>query len=121
MKNLCTILLFSLLFIACKKDKTDDFPYTGSWEGTYSGSDNGTWKGDVTSDGTFTGTATTNLAPGFPIAFDGTVNETGALSADLSIMGYTLNFAGQIAGNAVTGTWTSSTPGLAGTFNGQRK
>lgn len=121
MKNILALILCTLLFTACKKDKKDAFAYYGHWEGTYTGIDNGTWKGDVAQDGTFAGIASSNMAPGFGFNINGTVSNTGHLTASFSLMGYSVNFLGQFNGNNVSGTWVADSVNMGGIWSGQRK
>jgi len=121
MKNILTLILCTLLFTACKKDKNDAFAYYGHWEGTYSGVLNGTWKGDVAQDGKFTGTASSDMVPGIGINIDGTVSNSGYLTASFGLMGYSVNFQGQFNGNNVSGTWIADSVNMGGIWSGQRK
>ncbi|HRO42244.1 MAG TPA: hypothetical protein PL009_05385 [Flavipsychrobacter sp.] len=120
MRYLLTILLCTVTFFACKK-KDNGFPHQGQWEGTYSGVDNGTWKGDISSEGIFTGTASSSLAPTFSFNVTGTVTDAGAISASFNLLSYSVNFTGQISSNTVSGTWVADSVGIGGIWTGQRK
>jgi len=121
MKQLIAIMLLCLVaFTACKKS-SDGFPYEGAWRGTYAGADNGTWTATIANDGTFNGSATSALAPTFPLAITGKVSNTGKLTASYNFMNYKVSFDGQLTGNNASGTWKTDTLSLGGTWTGQRQ
>ena len=91
------------------------------YQGTYSGDDNGTWKSTISTDGKFTGTATSNLAPNYPFTINGTVSNTGVIEAKYSYLSYTASFKGQITGSEASGTWKTDTLNLGGTWSGKKQ
>ncbi len=122
MKKLTASLLVIISLFACNsKDEEYVFPYTGNYQGTYSGDDNGTWKSTISTDGKFTGTATSNLAPNYPFTINGTVSNTGVIEAKYSYLSYTASFKGQITGSEASGTWKTDTLNLGGTWSGKKQ
>lgn len=122
-KIVAAIFLLSVITVFSCKDKDDEyvFPYTGTWAGTYTGTDNGKWQAAITSDGNFSGTATSNLAPNFPFNITGTVSNTGKLSAQYNYLSITASFDGQITGTNASGTWSADTMNVGGTWTGSRQ
>jgi hypothetical protein len=116
---LCVVVLFS-----CKdKDAKYVFPYTGNWGGTYTYNNliNGTWDGTISDDGTFKGSASNPIMPTVKVEMNGTVSSTGAINATYQYMNYSVVFAGQIMGDSASGTWTTDTMNITGTWKGARK
>ena len=115
------LTIIAILFSCNGKDDEYVFPYTGAWAGTYSGMDKGTWQADITTDGKFTGTAASNLAPDFPLNINGTVSNTGVIEASYTYIGVTASFMGQITGDEVVGTWSADTLNIGGTWEGSKQ
>jgi len=69
----------------------------------------------------FTGIASSQFAPDFPLNINGTVSNTGVIEASYSYMGVTAGFMGQITGNDAVGTWSADTLNISGTWEGSKQ
>jgi hypothetical protein len=121
MKKLLLILLcLPLLFNSCKKEEEDNpnSPFIGYWSGTYSGDDaSGFWNGTISSNGEINGEASSvDLPEGVDLS--GTVTNSGDFTAIIGTGSLGINFIGQLSGNSGSGTWSSSTSGWTGTWEG---
>lgn len=131
-----TIKLFAVLAVAvftissCSKDETEptptptntDSPYMGNWEGTFDGGDDGTWAMTVDKAGALTGTFYSNNSME-TYSYTGNVDSKGAITADISVNGVTLDFSGQASADAKTasGTWGNPSIPITGTWTGAKK
>ena len=121
MKKLLLILLcLPILFTTCKKEEKDNpnSPFIGYWSGTYSGDDvSGFWNGTISSNGEINGEASSvDLPEG--VDLNGTVTNSGDFTAIIGTGSLGINFIGQLSGNSGSGTWSSSTNGWTGTWEG---
>lgn len=126
MKKIITaMLLLSVVTMFSCKDKDDEyvFPYTGNWGGTYTYNNllNGTWESTISPDGKFTGTASNPVMPDIKVEMTGTVSNAGVIDAEYKYMNYTVSFDGQITGTQASGTWSTDTMDITGTWTGSKK
>ena len=118
------VLLSAITLFSCKKDKDQQtFPYAGNWGGTYTSSMfiSGTWDAVISTDGKFTGTASNPIDSSVTVEVLGTVNSAGVIDAEYKYATITASFDGQITGTQVTGTWSTDTLGISGTWVGAKK
>ena len=122
-KILYILLLTSIIFSACKEEENNpDSPFIGYWSGDYSGDDDfGRWNGTIDANGDINGTAnSTSTNSNFPASFvlNGTVTNSGSFTAAIGVGSSGINFIGQLSGNSGNGTWSSTTNGWTGTWQG---
>jgi len=120
-KILYILLLTSIIFSACKEEENNpDSPFIGYWSGNYSGDDDsGIWNGTISANGDINGTASSSSSdlPDF-INLNGTVTNSGSFTAAIGVGSSGINFIGQLSGNSGNGTWSSTTNGWSGTWQG---
>ena len=118
-KLLYTFLAVSIMFSACKKEEEENpsSPFVGYWSGNYSGDYDGQWDANISSAGEINGGAySVDLPEG--VDLNGTVTNSGDFTAIIGTGSLGINFIGQLSGNSGSGTWSSSTNGWAGTWEG---
>jgi hypothetical protein len=127
LKLIISILFLTILTFSCSEDETPvvvedlNHAYMGSWEGTFTGGDVGTWQMEVDKDGKFSGSFTGQTGNIFYFT-DGSINETGVITAIIDVNGVTLDFDGQgSGGNSATGTWGNPSANITGTWLGSKK
>jgi hypothetical protein len=116
-KILLIVLLIPLLFTTCKKE--EDNTFSGSWTGTYSGDDYGIWAATISSTGNINGSATNSLGDNQTLS--GSVTTNGSFSATVGTGTLGSNFVGQFSGNSGSGTWSNSSVGFTGTWEGDKQ
>ncbi len=98
------------------KNKLTKVIYSGTYSGTYTGGDSGTWNITVNSDGSITGTTTSDDYGPFTV--------TGTLSGNTATLtatsGATLTTTISSAG-VVNGTWSNSSAEISGSLTGNKK
>ena len=129
MKKLLYILLaVSLIFSACKKDNNNNnntntstnSQFSGDWEGTFSGDDYGYWTAIISSTGNINGSTVSNQT-GDLQTLNGSVTNSGSFSATVGTGTLGSNFVGQFSGNSGSGTWSNSSVGFTGTWEGDKQ
>ena len=119
-KLLYTLLAVSLIFSACKKEEDNaSSQFSGSWTGTYSGDDSGVWAATISSTGNINGSATNSLGDNQTLS--GSVTTNGSFSATVGTGTLGSNFVGQFSGNSGSGTWSNSSVGFTGTWEGDKQ
>jgi len=122
-KILLIVLLIPLLFTTCKKEEDNtsstSSQFSGSWTGTYSGDDSGVWAATISSTGDVNGNSTN--ANGDNQTLSGSVTNSGSFSATVGTGTLGSNFVGQFSGNSGSGTWSNSSVGFTGTWEGDKK
>ena len=117
-KLLYTLLAVSIIFSACKKEEEDNI-FTGNWTGTYSGDDSGVWAATISSTGDINGSSTNSIGDNQNLS--GSVTSNGSFSATAGSGTLGSNFVGQLSGNSGSGTWTNSSVGFTGTWEGDKQ
>ena len=119
MKKLFYILLaVSLIFSSCKKEEEDNI-FSGNWTGTYSGNDSGVWAATISSTGDINGSSTNSSGDNQNLS--GSVTSNGSFSATAGTGTLGSNFVGQLSGNSGSGTWSISSVGFTGTWEGYKQ
>lgn len=124
-KHLFALFIVITAAISCSEDTTpvvEEDPTheaMGDWEGTFSGGDNGTWKMIVDKDGLFEGEVYSNNGQSYhPLS--GSIDENGAMTAEIDINGTILDFSGQQSGTQASGTWGNASINITGTWTGAK-
>ncbi len=126
MKHITMVLLvfMSMLSINCSSDddnSSDTLAYEGEWSGTYTGAqDNGSWTMQINTDGTVSGTATSEVFNG-TYTVSGFVQENGDLTATVGNASSGALFTGQLDGSNASGTWNNTTANMSGEWSGTQQ
>jgi hypothetical protein len=120
-----SVICFSL---GCKKSSsstsTSSSAYSGSWKGAYTGTDDhGSFVISISTTGSVTGTATSDVFMSETFQLNGTVTNTGQLTATAGTSTSGAVFKGTLTGNNGTGTWSNNmvTPAYTGNWTGNKQ
>lgn len=119
---LITIIL-GMMTLSCSSndDNDEDSEFEGTWTGTYSGTvDNGTWIANIDSNGEVTGT-TNSTVHSSSLQLNGNISSSGAFTATVGSASNGTKFNGQMTANSGSGTWTSTSAGINGTWSGSKQ